>query len=620
MQTPASQSSWRDTTETVWRFLRLIVPLLAPIFLLVLWEGLVRGDFRIGDWIFFSFEPPLNESFFARPSDVWPELKAMYEDGTLASLIWASTVRVIYGFVLGAIPAILVGLLMSTIPIIYDLFQPLAEALYAIPKIAFIPLVIFLYGLSEKGLVRIVAFSVFFLVLLSVVKSVKQIDPKYREIARSFGANPIQVFFSVILPGAMPGIVTSLQLGMGFALVVIVGAEFLSSSDGRGIGYFIWEARNLYDTIAYFAGLVIAGFMGYGFAWIMARASRMVLPWLPAPRQASPTRLQQRIASYWRAMRPWSFGATVIPVVLGSAIAAYDRVTRYNTPPTLISLRPKIGLGPYDWTFDWLIFALAFIGAIAFQAGTNLVNDYYDHLKGADSEDSLGMGGSIQRGEFSPMSVLIYGIAMFVLGSAIGLYMVSISGPFILYLGIFSVLAGFFYTAGPVALAYVGLGELTVGVFMGPVIVIGSYYVQVRNANIEPVLAAIPIALTVAAILHVNNIRDVEQDRQVGKRTLATIFGPRFAKLEYYILIGGAYLATLVLVLLEVMPAFTLVTFITLPSALSLMYRIAADPPPPALNPVLRRTAQLHNRFGLLLAVGWFFAMIEEAYLIALNN
>ncbi|MCI0710400.1 MAG: 1,4-dihydroxy-2-naphthoate octaprenyltransferase [Chloroflexi bacterium] len=620
METTISRATWRDTAETIWRFIRLIIPFLAPIFLLVLWEALVRGDFRIGALVLFSFDPPLKESFFARPTDLWPKLRELYDSGTLASVVWASSVRVIYGFVLGAVPAILLGLLMSTIPLVYDLFQPLAEALYAIPKIAFIPLVIFLYGLSEEGLVNIVAFSVFFLVLLSVVKSVKQIDPRYREIARSFGANPLQVFFSVVLPGAMPGIVTSLQLGLGFALVVIVGAEFLSSSDGRGLGYFIWEARNLYLVVDYFAGLVIAGIMGYGFAWLMQRASRMLLPWLSQPSRATPTRLQRRLTIFWRAMRPWSFGATLVPVVLGSAIAGYDRVTRYNAAFTRVSLRPKIALDGYDWTFDWGIFALAFIGAIAFQAGTNLVNDYYDHVKGADNESSLGIGGTIQRGELSPRSVLAYGIIMFVLGSAIGLYLVTVSGPFILYLGIFSVLAGFFYTAGPVALAYIGLGEITVSTFMGPIIVIGAYYVQVQNVNIEPILAALPIAFTVSAILQANNIRDIESDREVGKRTLATIFGKRFANIEYFVLVGGAYVLTLVLVLVGVMPAYTLIAFITLPSALSLMYRVASNPPPPALNPVLRRTAQLHTRFGLLLTTGWFLAMIREAYLVALSG
>jgi 1,4-dihydroxy-2-naphthoate octaprenyltransferase len=614
------QFSLYDTMESLWRVFKQFTPLIAPIFAIIFYDSLITGRFQIGELVLFRYNPPLNNVFFARPIEIWPDLQDWYDDDAMMRSVWASLVRVIYGFVLGAIPAIFLGLLMGTFPVIYALFQPLAEAFYAIPKIAFIPLVIFLYGLSEKGLVRIIAFSVFFLVLLSVVKTIQQIDPKHREVARSFGAGVFQVFFTVILPASMPGIITSLQLGMGFALVVIVGAEFLSSSDGSGIGYQIWEAREDFAIVRYFSGLVVIGVMGYGLAWVMQRFNKMLIPWQPAARSPQPTYLQQRLNMYWRAMRPWSFVATLAPLMVGSAIAGYDRATRYATMPEIISLRPKLAVAGYDWTFDWVVLALTVVGAVAFQAGTNLVNDYYDHRKGADNEKSLGIGGTIQRGEMTPLSVLLYGLACFALGSVIGLYLVSISGTFILWLGLFSLAAGFFYTAGPVALAYVGLGELTVGVFMGPVVVIGAYYVQVRAFNIEPVLAALPIALLVAAILHVNNLRDMEHDRAVGKRTLATLLGRRYANVEYYVLVSGAYVVQVMLVISGIAPVYTLVALVSLPSALSLMYRVAANPPPPALNPVLRRTAQLHWRFGLLLTAGWFFAMIEAWYQAALNS
>jgi 1,4-dihydroxy-2-naphthoate octaprenyltransferase len=614
--TPARRASAADTGRTLWRVLQQGLALLAPLILLVAWEALVRGDVRIGDWVLFRFDPVLDEVFFARPTQIWPELKQMYEDGALSSAVWTSTVRVIYGFVLGAVPAIFLGLLMGASPAIYALFQPLAEALYAIPKIAFLPLVIFLYGDGEQGMVRIIAFSVFFLVLLSVVKSVRQIDPKYREIARSFGAGPVQVFLSVILPASMPGIITSLQLGMGFALVVIVGAEFLSSDSG--IGFVIWRARDLFLVVRYFAGLVVVGLMGYGFALILARAARLLLAWEPLPRRPQPTWLQQKLNVFWIAMRPWSFVATLVPILLGSAIAGYHRVALFGGSEQLLSLRPKLATGGYDWSFNWLIFGLALVGSLAFHAGTNLVNDYYDYRKGADNERSLGIGGTIQRGELSPPAVLLYGLVCFAVGSAIGLYLVSVAGPFVLYLGIFSLLAGFFYTAGPVALAYMGLGELTVGVFMGPVIVIGAYYVQAQTVTIEPLFASLPIAFLVAAILHANNLRDLENDQAVGKRTLATIVGRKYANVEYYSLIAASYVSLVLMVVAGYAPIYTLIALVTIPSALALIYRVAANTQPAALNPVLRRTAQLHMRFGLLLATGWFFGIIQAAYQAAL--
>lgn len=613
------KATWMDFARTLARVLQSGIALLAPVILVIVWEALVRGDFRIGSWMLFSFEPVLDARFFATPTETWDKLKTLYEDGLLISNTWATIYRVIYGFVLGATPAIILGLLMGSSRTIYALFQPLAEALYATPKIAFLPLVIFLYGLGEKGLVRIVAFSVFFLVLLSVVKYMQQLDPKHREIARSFGANPIQTFFSVTLPASMPGIINSLQLGLGFGLVVIVGAEFFSG-DKNGLGYQIWQTKDLFLIPEYFAYLVAIAVVGYLLALVLARANTLLMPWQPAPRRRQPTWLQQRINLYWIAARPWSFIATLVPIYLGSVIAAYHRTTIFNGTYTRLSINPKIAIAGYDWSFNFLHFALALIGAVAFQAGTNLVNDYYDHRKGADNEHSLGIGGVIQRGDMPPRAVLIYGLMCFALGAGIGLYLVSIAGPFILFLGIFSLLAGFFYTAGPVALAYVGLGELTVGVFMGPVIVIGAYFVQVELIRPEPLLASIPIAMLVAAILHANNLRDLEHDRAVGKRTLATIVGRRYANLEYYGLVGGTYVAQIILVLVGYSPVYTLITLITIPSALALCYRVAANTEPAALNPVLRRTAQLHMRFGLLLSTGWFFAIIRAAYIAACGD
>lgn len=607
-----TQTFLRDGLRTAVRFLQLFTALLAPVILILLWEALVRGDVRIGNFVLFEFTPVLDPVFFARPSEIVPALEKLYEDGILADAVWTSTVRVLYGFVLGALPAVVLGILMGSTPLLYSLFQPLAEALYATPKIAFLPLVLFIYGAGEEGLVNIIAFSVFFLVLLGVVKSVRQVDLKYREIARSFGARPIAVFFSVTLPASMPGIMTGLQLGLGFALVVIVGAEFLAADSG--IGWQIWRAKENFDVVNYFAGLVTVATLGYILAAFLGRIGELFLPWLPRPARPQPTYIQRRLNVYWMAVRPWSFVATVVPLLLGSVIAGYDRATRFYTEFTILSLRPKISIDAFEWTFDWGVFALALIGAIAFQAGTNLVNDYYDYRKGADNPQSLGIGGVIQRGELPPWMVLSYGLFCFAVGAAIGLYLVGVTDYFILYLGLFSLLAGFFYTAGPFALAYMGLGELTVAVFMGPVIVIGAYYIQIQRVTLEPLLAALPISLLVAAILHANNLRDLENDRQVGKRTLATVLGIKLAKIEYYVLVGGAYFVLTGLVLSGVAPLYTLIVLITLPSAAALMYRVAGNTEPAALNPVLRRTAQLHMRFGLLMAAGWFFAVIEAAY------
>jgi 1,4-dihydroxy-2-naphthoate polyprenyltransferase len=300
--------------------------------------------------------------------------------------------------------------------------------------------------------------------------------------------------------------------------------------------------------------------------------------------------MRRLVGIWWHTLRPWSYTAAVIPVLLGAAIAAYD--------------------GAIDW---WLL-ALALIGSIAIQAGANLINEYYDDVKGIDKVQVYGIGGAIQRGEIQGWHVLAAGIAAFAIGAVIGLYLVSVAGPFIFWLGVFSVACAFFYTAGPFALAYIGMGEVAVFVFMGPVIVIGSYYVQTQTAPPGVILASLPVGFLVAAILHANNLRDLDIDRQFGKRTLATIFGRRGANIEYYLLVGGTYVSLILMVVFGIVPWLTLITLVTLPLAIRLMRIVAVETEPVALQPVLRQTAQLHLRFGSLFVVGWIGAWLLSSY------
>jgi 1,4-dihydroxy-2-naphthoate polyprenyltransferase len=270
-------------------------------------------------------------------------------------------------------------------------------------------------------------------------------------------------------------------------------------------------------------------------------------------------------------------------------------------------------IAAYDGSFSPWLFLLTLVGSVAIQAGTNLINEYYDDLKGIDKVQVFGIGGAIQKGELSARAVLVAGLLAFSVGSAIGLYLVSVAGPFIFWLGLFSVLTGYCYTAGPFPLAYNGLGEVAVFIFMGPVMVIGSYYVQAQSVTLPVVLASLPVGLLVAAILHANNLRDLDIDRQFGKRTLATTFGRAGANLEYYILVGGTYVMLLLTVALGAMPWLTLIAAVTLPTAVRLMRTVAVEDEPHTLQPVLRQTAKLHMQFGTLLVLGWAAASLLNA-------
>jgi 1,4-dihydroxy-2-naphthoate octaprenyltransferase len=290
------------------------------------------------------------------------------------------------------------------------------------------------------------------------------------------------------------------------------------------------------------------------------------------------------LAVWIQAIRAPSLSAAAIPVMLGVAVAARGG---------FFSLGRMI---------------LALVGAMAIQGGTNLINDYYDFRSGADSEQSLGPSMVIQRGLLSAEQVWRGGIAAFAIGASVGLALVYLCGWPILAIGIPSVAAGYFYTASPVSLAYVALGELTVFIFMGPAIVMGAYFVMAMHFARAALWASIPIGFLVAGILHANNIRDIESDTRHGKRTLATILGRTGANYELMALDASAYLATFAAVVLRAIPWLALVVVITIPRALDQIRIMTRENEPKKLNRGLFRSIRLHMEFGLLLIAAFLLA------------
>lgn len=294
------------------------------------------------------------------------------------------------------------------------------------------------------------------------------------------------------------------------------------------------------------------------------------------------------LKTWFMASRPFSFTASVIPVVVGTLLAAVD-------------------------AFSWWKALLALAGSILIHAGTNYVNDYFDHVKGADGPDSLGVGGVIQRGQATPRQVLAAGVLSFAAGSVIGLVLCAVSDWSLLWLGLASVLAGFLYTGAPVHLAYIGLGEVTVFIFMGPVMVLGAYFVQVERWDWEPIVVSLPIAFLVTAILHANNLRDIESDRKHGKRTVATAIGRQAANKEMYLLLAGAYISLIAAAVVGALPWPALVALATLPMVRPVVTVVRTATNPRKLNLALFGCVQLHMRFGALMALGLGFYWALDA-------
>lgn len=282
------------------------------------------------------------------------------------------------------------------------------------------------------------------------------------------------------------------------------------------------------------------------------------------------------VAAWLKACRTFSLTASITPVMIGTALAL------------------RAGF------FSPARSSLALLGAAAIHLGTNLINDYYDDLKGADSVNSFGGSKVIQLGLLSAEQVWWGAVVSFGAGCLLGVALTYFCGWPILTLGILSVAAGYFYTAPPLSLGYNALGELTVFIFMGPVIVLGAYYVAALHFAWPPLIASLPIAFLVAAILHANNIRDLETDLAHRKLTLASLLGRRLASVEMIMLYGGAYVVILVGVFMRMLPWTVLATLLTVATARKNLRIVLTARTPEKLDLAVLGSAKLHFAFGLI--------------------
>jgi 1,4-dihydroxy-2-naphthoate octaprenyltransferase len=280
------------------------------------------------------------------------------------------------------------------------------------------------------------------------------------------------------------------------------------------------------------------------------------------------------------AARPRTLPAAVAPVLVGTA------------------------LGARDGDFRALAFFAALVGAVFIQVGTNLSNDYSDARRGADAEDRLGPVRVTAGGLVPPRQVLVATYASFAVAVLVGLYLVSVAGWGLLLVGAASILAGVLYTGGPRPYGYEGLGELFVFAFFGIVAVTGSYFVQQERLPWEAFALAVPVGLLAAAILVVNNVRDIHTDRRAGKRTLAVRLGPRRARELYAAMVFGAFVTAPLPWVLGRLSPWVLLCWLVLPLAVPLVRRVTTAADGPSLNAALAGTGMLQLGFCVLLATG----------------
>lgn len=282
--------------------------------------------------------------------------------------------------------------------------------------------------------------------------------------------------------------------------------------------------------------------------------------------------------NWFLASRPWSFSMTTISVSVGSVLAAIDG------------------------SFSWPLYFLSLISAILLHAATNLTNDYYDVKNGLDTvavATAQYRPHPLVQGLLPAEQVRWVAYGLFGIAAAIGLYLSMVCGQIVFWIGIIGLLAGLTYTAPPIKYKYVALGELSVFLMWGPLMVEGAYYVQMQMLSTRAFWVSLPFGVLVALVLLANNIRDIEHDRTRGIHTLAILLGPRYGLYIYLLFMILAYAGILIMALSGTLTMWVLIIFITLPLAIKLVREMVNDVPDDADA----RTAKLDTAFGLLLVM-----------------
>ncbi|MFO8098702.1 MAG: 1,4-dihydroxy-2-naphthoate polyprenyltransferase [Salinibacter sp.] len=281
------------------------------------------------------------------------------------------------------------------------------------------------------------------------------------------------------------------------------------------------------------------------------------------------------------AARPKTLGAAVAPVLVGTALA--------------------VDAGAWH---PWAA-GCALLGAVLIQVGVNYHNDYTDYLQGADTEDRVGPLRITQAGLVDPETMRRATVGVFAAAVLVGIYLILRGGWPVLAIGVASIGAAIWYTAGPYSLAAIGLADLAVFVFFGPVAVGGTYYVQALSCPPEVLVAGIGPGLFSVGILLVNNIRDVSNDRAAGKRTLVVRLGRRVGVWLY----GACLIGALVLPVGIAAGAEghwgALAPLVLGPRAVRTIRRLATTDEPEKLNPLLGATGRLLVLWAVLFSVGW---------------
>ena len=289
---------------------------------------------------------------------------------------------------------------------------------------------------------------------------------------------------------------------------------------------------------------------------------------------------KSKLKEFFMCTRPHSYPASIAPVLFGATYA----------------------LG-YEIKFSILKFILFLLACLLIQAATNLFNEYYDYKHGLDKIDSEGISGSIVKGNLSPREVMVGALVLYALAFVLGLILTFLTSFYVLLVGLVCMLAGYFYTGGKYPIAYSPFGEVVSGFFMGTIIIALSFYFQTGYVNADIIVVSLPLFIMIGAILLANNIRDLDNDKESGRRTYAILVGRNNAIKTMAISFIVVYLLNVLFIVTKYASWWNLLVFVTIPLAIKIIKGFSANNHKTTMAPFMVLTAKLTIFVGFIMSL-----------------
>ena len=289
---------------------------------------------------------------------------------------------------------------------------------------------------------------------------------------------------------------------------------------------------------------------------------------------------KSKLKEFFMCTRPHSYPASIAPVLFGATYA----------------------LG-YESKFSILKFILFLLACLLIQAATNLFNEYYDYKHGLDKVDSEGISGSIVKGNLSPKEVMVGALVLYALAFVFGLILTFMTSVYVLLVGLVCMLAGYFYTGGKYPIAYSPFGEVVSGFFMGTIIIALSFYFQTGYVNADIIVVSLPLFIMIGAILLANNIRDLDNDKESGRRTYAILVGRNNAIKTMAISFIVVYLLNVLFIVTRYASWWNLLVFVTIPLAIKIIKGFSENNHKTTMAPFMVLTAKLTIFVGFIMSL-----------------